>query len=125
MLGEGQVAAPLMARRAAHRAFGLAHRRLEPGQGVGIQLAGFRLSGPPQRPSQGQFGHETLVLAFTLVAPAASRPGQHRAVRRQCGRQVAPCGHTSTVGQRFLRLVPQDDREDLGGIGETIAAGQG
>jgi hypothetical protein len=26
-------------------------------------------------------------------------------VRRQRGRQVAPCGHTSTVGQRFLRLV--------------------
>jgi hypothetical protein len=27
-------------------------------------------------------------------------------VRRQRVRQVAPCGHASTVGQRFLRLVP-------------------
>jgi hypothetical protein len=26
-------------------------------------------------------------------------------VRRQRGRQVAPCCHTSTVGQRFPRLV--------------------
>jgi hypothetical protein len=33
-------------------------------------------------------------------------------VRRQRGRQVAPCGHPSTVGQRFLRLVPRDDQEE-------------
>jgi hypothetical protein len=105
MLGECQVAAPLMAQRAAHGAFRLAHRRFQPGEGVGIQLAGLRLSGKPQRPSQCQFGHETLVLALALLAPAASRPGQHCAVRRQRGRQVAPCGHASTVGQRFLRLV--------------------
>jgi hypothetical protein len=105
MLGECQVATPLMAQRAAHGALRLAHRRFQPGQGVGIQLAGLRLSGKPQRPSQCQFGHETPVLAFALFAPAASRPGQHRAVRRQRGRQVAPCGHASTVGQRFLRLV--------------------
>ena len=104
MLGERQVAAPLMAQRAAHGALRLAYRRFQPGEGVGIQLAGFRLSGKPQRPSQCQFGHETPVLAFALLAPAASRPGQHCAVRRQRGRQVAPCGHTSTVGQRFLRL---------------------
>ena len=110
MLGERQVAAPLMAQRAAHRALGLAHRRFQPGQGVGIQLAGLRLSGKPQRPSQCQFGHQTLILAFTLFAPAASRPGQHCAVRRRRGRQVAPRGHTSTVGQRFLRLVLRDDR---------------
>ena len=98
MLGERQVAAPLMARRAAHGALRPAHRRFQPGEGIGIQLAGLGLSGKPQRPSHGQFGHETLVLAFALFAPAASRPGQHRAVLRQCGRQVAPCGHTSTVG---------------------------
>ena len=109
MLGERQVAAPLMARRAAHGALRLAHRRFQPGQGVGIQLAGLRLSGKPQRPSQCQFGHQTLVLTFALFAPAASRPGQHRAVRRQRGRQVAPCCHTSTVGQRFPRLVLRDD----------------
>lgn len=101
MLGERQVAAPLMAQRAAHGALRLAHRRFQPGPGVGIQLAGLRLSGEPQRPSPGQFGHETLVLVFALIAPAASRPGQHRAVRRQRGRQVAPCGHMSTVGQRL------------------------
>ncbi len=112
MLGERQVAAPLMAQRAAHGALRLAHRRFQPGEGVGIQLAGLRLSGKPQRPSQCQFGHETLVLAFALFAPAASRPGQHCAVRRQRGRQVAPCGHTSTVGQRFLWLVLRDDQED-------------
>src|SRR5690348_7801431 len=53
MLRERQVAAPLMARRAAHGALGLAHRRFQPGQGVGIQLAGLRLGGKPQRPSQG------------------------------------------------------------------------
>jgi hypothetical protein len=33
-------------------------------------------------------------------------------VRRQRGRQVAPCGHASTVGQRFLRLVLRDDQEE-------------
>jgi hypothetical protein len=100
MLGERQVAAPLMAQRAADRALRLAHRRFQPGQGVGIELGGLRLSGKPQRPSHCQFGHQTLVLAFALFAPAASRPGQHCAVRRQRGRQVAPYGHTSTVGQR-------------------------
>ncbi len=47
MLGERQVAAPLMAQRAAHRALRLAHRRFQPGEGVGIQLAGLRLSGKP------------------------------------------------------------------------------
>ena len=112
MLGERQVAAPLMAQRAAQGALRLAHRRFQPGAGVGIQLAGLRLSGKPQRPSQFQFRQETLVLAFTLVAPAASRPGQHCAVRRQRGRQVAPCGHASTVGQRFLWLVLRDDPEE-------------
>ena len=108
MLGERQVAASLMAQRAAYGALRLAYRRFQPGEGVGIQLAGLRLSGKPQRPSQCQFGHETLVLAFALFAPAASRPGQHCAVRRRRWRQVAPCGHTSTVGQRFLRLVLRD-----------------
>jgi hypothetical protein len=110
MLGKRQVAAPLMTRRAAHGAVRPAHRRFQTGEGVGVQLAGLRLSGKPERPSQGQFGHETLVLEFALIAPAASRPGQHGAVRRQSGRQVAPCGHASTVGQRFLRLVLRDDQ---------------
>jgi hypothetical protein len=100
MLGERQVTAPLMAQRAAHGAVRLAHRRFQPGPCVSIELAGLRRSGKPQRPSQCQFGHEPLVLAFALFAPAASRPGQHRAMRRQCGRQVAPCGHASTVRQR-------------------------
>ena len=108
MLGKRQVAAPLMAQRPAHGALRLAHRRFQPGEGVGIQLAGLRLSGKPQRPSPCQFGHQTLVLAFALFAPAASRPGQHCAVRRQRGRHVAPCGHASTVGQRFLWLVLRD-----------------
>jgi hypothetical protein len=112
MLGERQVAAPLMAQRAAHGAVRPAHRRFQPGQGVGVQLAGLRLSGQPQRPSQRQFGHETLVLGFALIAPAASRPGQHCAVRWQCGRQVAPCGHSSTVGQRFVRLVLRDEQQE-------------
>jgi len=103
MLRERQVAASLVARRAAHRARRPAHRRFQPGQGVGVQLAGLGLGGQPQRPAPGQFGHQPLVLRFTLIAPAAPRPGQHRAVRRQRGRQVAPCGHTSTVGQRFPR----------------------
>jgi len=102
MLGERQVAAPLMALRPAYGALGLAHRRFQPGAGVGIQLAGLRLSGEPQRPSPCQFGNETLVLVFALFAPAASRPGQHRTVQRKRGRQVASCGHMSTVGQRFL-----------------------
>ena len=82
MLGERQVAAPLMAQRAAHGALRLAYRRFQPGEGVGIQLAGRRLSGKPQRSSQCQSGHEPLVLAFALVTPAASRPGQHCAMRR-------------------------------------------
>jgi hypothetical protein len=50
MLGERQVAAPLMTQRAAHGTLSLAHRRLQPGKGVGIQPAGFpwagSLSGP-------------------------------------------------------------------------------
>jgi hypothetical protein len=108
MLGERQVAAPLMARRAAHGALRLAHRRFQPGPCVSIELAGLRRSGQPQRASQCQFGHEPLVLVFALFAPAASRPGQHRAMRRQCGRQVAPCGHASTVRQRLVRLVRPD-----------------
>jgi hypothetical protein len=33
-------------------------------------------------------------------------------VRWQRGRQVAPCGHSSTVGQRFVRLVLRDDQQD-------------
>jgi hypothetical protein len=33
-------------------------------------------------------------------------------VLRQRGRQVAPCGHASTVGQLFLRLVLRDDQEE-------------
>jgi hypothetical protein len=110
MLGERQVAAPLMAQCAAHGALRPAHCRLQPGEGVGVQLAGFRLSGKPQRPSQCQFGHETLVLACALIAPAAPRPGKHCAMRRQRGRQAAPCGHSSTVGQWFLQLVPRDDQ---------------
>jgi hypothetical protein len=113
MLGERQVAASLVAERAAHRARRAAHRRFEPGEGAGVQLAGLRPGGKPHRPAQRQFGHETLVLAFALIAPAASRPGQHRAVRRQRRRQVGPCGHPSTVGQRFPRLVPRDDERSM------------
>ena len=112
MLGERQVAAPLVAQRAAHRALRLAHRRFQPGQGVGIQLAGLWLSGKPQRLAHCQFGHETLVLAFALFAVAASHPGQHRAMRRRCGRQAGPCGHASTVRQRFLRLAPRGDQRE-------------
>ena len=82
MLGKRQVAAPLMAQRAAHGALGLGHRRFQPGQRIGVQLAGLRLSGKPQRSAQCQFGHEPLVLAFALFTPAASRPGQHCAMRR-------------------------------------------
>jgi hypothetical protein len=103
MLGERQVAAPLMARRAAHGALRLAYRRFQPGEGVGIQLAGLWLSGKPDRSPQCQFGRETLVLTLAFFAPAAVRPGQHRTVRRQRGRQVAPRGHASTVSQYHLR----------------------
>jgi len=124
MLGKGQVAAPLIAQRAAHGALGPAHRRLQPGEGVGVQLGGLWLSGKPQRPSQRQFGYETLVLGFALIAPAASRPGQHCAVRRQRGRQVAPCGHASTVGQRFLRLVLRDDQEERRRTSSPALAGR-
>jgi hypothetical protein len=52
MLGERQVAAPLMAQRAAHGALRLAHRRFQPGPCVSIELAGLRRSGKPQRASQ-------------------------------------------------------------------------
>ena len=124
MLGERQVAAPLMAQRAAHGALRLAHRRFQPGEGVGIQLARLRRSGKPHRPSPCQFGHQTLVLAFALFAPAASHPGQHRAMRRRRGRQVAPCGHTSTVGQWFLRLVPRDDQEERPRTSSPALAGR-
>jgi hypothetical protein len=106
MLGESQVAAPLMARRAAHRALRLAYRRFQPGPGVGVQLARLWLSRKPQRPARGQFRHETLILAFALLAPAAVHPRQHGAVWRQRGRQVAPCGHTSTVRQRGNFMAP-------------------
>ena len=116
MLRERQVAAPLMARRAARGALRPAHRRFQPGEGVSVQLAGLRLSGKPQRPPQCQFGRETPGLRFALITPAASRPGQHCAVRRQRGRQVAPCGHTSTVGQLFLRLVLRDDQDAQCGL---------
>jgi hypothetical protein len=33
-------------------------------------------------------------------------------VWRQRGRQVAPCAHTSTVGQRLVRLVRRDVQEE-------------
>ncbi len=121
MLRERQVAAPLMAQRAAHGALGPAHRRFQPGAGVGVQLAGLGLSGKRHRPSPCQFGHQTLVLAFALIAPAASRPGQHCAVRRQRGRQVAPCGHLSTVGQRSHHLVTLG----IGTAGHGVKAGSG
>jgi hypothetical protein len=52
MLGERQVAAPLVAQRAARGALGLAYRRFQPGEGAGIQLAGLRLGGKPHRPPQ-------------------------------------------------------------------------
>ena len=97
-----------MARRAAHGALRRAHRRFQPGEGVGVQVAGLRLSGKPQRPSQCQFGHETLVLGFVLIAPAAVCPGQHCAVRGAGGRLP----HAATVGQRFLRSVLPDDQEE-------------
>jgi len=111
MLGERQIAAPLMARRAAHRALILAHRGFQPGEGVGVHLARLRVSGQPKRPAPCQFGHQTPVLVFALLAPAAPRPGQHGAVRRQCARQMAPIGHPSTVRQRFARPVLRDDQE--------------
>jgi len=101
VLGKRQVAAPLMARRAADGALRGAHRRLQPGAGIGVQLAGLRLSREPQSAAPGQPGHETLVLGFALTTPAAPRPGHHRAMRRQRGRKVAPCSHTSTVEQHF------------------------
>jgi hypothetical protein len=124
MLGERQVAAPLMAQRAARGALRPAHRRFQPGEGAGVQLGGLRLGGKPQRPSQGQFGHETPVLALALVAPAASRPGQHCAVRRRRGRQVAPRDHASTVGQRFLRLALRDDQEERRRTSSPALAGR-
>ena len=124
MLGERQVAAPLMAQRAAHRALRPAHRRFQPGEGVGVQLAGLRPGGQPQRPAQRQFGHKTPVPRFALIAPAASRPGQHGAVRRQRGRQVAPRGHASTVGQRFPRPVLPDDQEQRRGTSSPALAGR-
>jgi DNA-binding NarL/FixJ family response regulator len=124
MLGERQVAAPLMAQRAAHGAIRLVHRRFQPGEGAGIKPAGLRLSGKPQRPSQCQLGHQPLVLAFALFAPAASRPAQHCAVRRQRGRQAPPSGHTSTVGQRCLRLVLRDDHEQRRKTSSPALAGR-
>src|SRR6476661_3423061 len=77
MLGKGQVAAPLMAQRAADGALGSAHRRLQPGAGVGVQLARLRPSRKPQLLSPCQLGHEALVLGFALFTPAAPRPGHH------------------------------------------------
>ena len=106
MLGKGQVAASLMAQRAAYRALIPADRWLEPGAGVGIQLAGLRFSGKPQRPSNCEFGHEALVLAFAVFAAASSRPGQHRAVWRQRGRQVAG-DHRRGVRRRSLERARQ------------------
>ena len=107
MLGERQVATPLMTQRAAHGTLSLAYRRLQPGQGVGIHLAGLRLGGQPHRSPQRQLEHETLVFAFAIVAPAAPYPGQHGAVRRQRRWQAAPSGHLSTVRQRFPPPVPR------------------
>src|SRR5262249_44517730 len=106
MLGESQVAAPLMAQRTAHGAIRSAHRRLEPGAGIGVQLARLRLSGNPQLLSPCQLGHEALVLGFALITPAASRPGSNRAMARQRGREVAPCSHMSTVDQHFRWIGP-------------------
>jgi hypothetical protein len=126
MLRERQVAAPLMAQRAANGALRLAHRRFEPGEGVGVHLAGLRLSGKAQGPAHRQFRHETPVLGFALIAPAASRPGQHCAVWRQRGRQVAPCVHVSTVRQRFDRPVLRDDqRTPCNAIAELAGGRQG
>ena len=86
MLGESQVAAPLMARGTAHGALKLAHRRFQPGEGVGVHLAWLRIGGQPYRPAQCQLGHQTPVLGLAFVAPAAPRPGQHGAVWRQRAR---------------------------------------
>jgi len=90
-----------MAQRAADGALRPAHRRLQPGAGVGVQLARLRLSREPQLLSPCQLGHEALVLGFALFTPAASRPGSNRAMAWQRGREVAPCSHTSTVEQHF------------------------
>jgi hypothetical protein len=111
MLGERQVAAPLMASGAAYRALMLAYRGFQPGEGVGVHLARLWVSGQPWRPAAGQFGHQTPVLVFALRAPAAPCPGQHGAMRRQRARQVAPIGHPSTVRQQFARPVLRDDQE--------------
>ena len=75
MLRKRQVATPLVAERAAHGALGLAYRWFQPGGGVSIQLAGLRLSGKPRPPSHCQLGHELLVFALALLAPAAFHPG--------------------------------------------------
>jgi hypothetical protein len=112
MLGERQVAAPLMAQRPANGALSPDHRRFQSREGVGVHLGGLGLGGEPRWPAPGQLGQETPVLLLAFIAPAASRPGQHRAMRRQRGGQVAPCGHVSTVRQRFLRLVLRDVREE-------------
>jgi len=140
MLGERQVAAPLMAQRAAPGALRLAHRRFQPGEGVGTQLAGLRLSGKPQRPSQCQFGHETLVLAFALFAPAGSlppRPALCRAAAAQAAQNIhvrhwldGPCpygsgarnGGYSRGTHRGLRHVGYPVTEQLRSIGGLLRA---
>jgi hypothetical protein len=110
MLGERQVAAPLMARRAAHGAVGPSHRRFQPGAGVGVQLAGLRPGRQHRLLPPGQLGHEALVLGFALVAPAASRPGQHGAVRRERGRNVAPGGHSLHGRAAAFLVAPRVDQ---------------
>ena len=128
MLGERQVAAPLMPRRPAHRALRPAHRRLQPGPGIGIQLRRLRRRGKPQRPAPRQLRHQPLILRLTLLTPAPPHPRQHRAMRRQRRRQAAPCGHTSTVRHRSLRPVLPGApgalaQEGQNGLGEQIRLG--
>jgi hypothetical protein len=45
-------------------------------------------------------------------------------VRRRRGRQAAPCGHSSTVGQRHLRLVLRDDQQERRRTSSPAPAGR-
>ena len=92
MLGERQVAAPLMAQRAAHRALRPAHRRVQPGKGVGVQLAGLRQGGKPQRPPQASSDTKRL---YSRLHSAHRQPAPRPARAAGCPMRSCAPGRAS------------------------------
>jgi hypothetical protein len=106
MPGERQVAAPLMAQRAAHRAPRPAHRRRQPGHGAGVQLAG-----PGRAASRGG-------PAAPVRTPNAGTRGSHSSHRQpRAPASTVPCA--ASAGARPLHRPCVHGRAAVSPAGPT------